>query len=91
MKAAWSVSSWTCLPLSLGASQGPSQSRKGHSTCGAWGPPWGYTVQTQPILLPVPSASGCRGRRKGMAPGDLLVLFQLPGAKLRSQRSCPFQ
>lgn len=76
------------MPLSLGGQPGTSQSRKatvlvvpGHTSPSLLA----HKSKLSPFFLPVLSVSVVRGRKKGMPPGDLLVLFQLPGAELRSQ------
>lgn len=62
-------------PLLWGPSQGPSQSRKAMGLVVPGALTAGTEVRAQPIFLLVLSASGFRGRKKGMALGNLLVLF----------------
>lgn len=74
-KAAWSVSPWRCWPLFLGGQPGTFPAQEGHSICGAWGPTcWHTSSSSAHFPSCVLCASGFRGR-KGMACGNLLVLF----------------
>lgn len=69
MKAAWSVSSWTCLPRSLGAGQGGTfPVQEGHSTCRVWGPPRGAHGLNSAHFTSCALCLWVQGQEKGHGP-----------------------
>lgn len=79
-------------PLPLPLPQGPAGTLPAQGGHSAWGGPNPEVHKSQ--LRPWYFLCFClwvQGQEEGPAPGDLLVLFQLPGPKLRSQRSRPSQ
>lgn len=75
-------------PSPLGASQGlPRPGRPKYLCCP--GPCLlAHKSELSPFSFLCPWPLGVGAGRRALAPGDLLVLFQLPGAELRSQSQC---